>query len=47
MPFIFKLDGIIATKASIAKPPTLAVKKGVHAVPAEIGERVRFNEGGG
>ena len=44
MSFVFKVDGIIAAEASIAKTPTLAVEISVHPFSTEIGEGVGLDE---
>jgi hypothetical protein len=44
MSFVFKVDGIIAAEASIAKTPTLAVEISVHPLPTEIGKSVGLDE---
>ena len=44
MSFVFKVDGIIAAEASIAKTPTLTVEIGVHPFSTEIGESVGLDE---
>ena len=42
--FVFKVDGIIAAEASIAKTPTLAVEISVHPFSTEIGESIGLDE---
>jgi hypothetical protein len=44
MSFVFEVNGVIATEASIAKTSTLAVEVGVHPFSTKIGESVGFNE---
>ena len=44
MAFVFKVDGIIAAEASIAKTPTLAVEISVHPFSTEIRESVGLDE---
>ena len=44
MAFVFKVDGIIAAEASIAKTPALAVEISVHPFSTEIGESVGLDE---
>jgi hypothetical protein len=44
MPFVFKVDRVIAAEASIAKTPTLAVEISVHPFSTEIGESVGLDE---
>ena len=44
MAFVFKVDGVIAAEASIAKTLTLTVEIGVHPFSTEIGESVGLDE---
>jgi hypothetical protein len=44
MAFVFKVDGIIAAEASVAKPSALAVEISVHPFSTEIGESVGLDE---
>ena len=44
MAFVFKVDGIIAAEASIAKTATLAVEISVHPFSTEIGESIGLDE---
>lgn len=42
--FVVEVNRVVSAEAGVAKALGLAVKKAVHALPAEIAEAVRFDE---